>query len=80
MSTTSGIEHAAGDRGLWQVGLRLDTDVNERAQLDLDYIYRSSLGLDAKILIQTIPAVLGGTGINTTPAVTKVGGTSWLTL
>ncbi|PZR78919.1 MAG: hypothetical protein DLM52_02025, partial [Chthoniobacterales bacterium] len=31
-------------------------------RLDLDYIDRWSLGLDLKILLRTIPAVLSGLG------------------
>jgi lipopolysaccharide/colanic/teichoic acid biosynthesis glycosyltransferase len=51
-----------GITGLWQVGKRLDAHFDERAQLDLDYIDRWSLGLDLKILVQTVPAVVGRTG------------------
>jgi len=51
-----------GITGLWQVGSRLDAHFDERAQLDLAYIDRWSLLLDLKILLRTIPAVVGRTG------------------
>jgi len=49
-----------GITGLWQVTARRNDDFDERAQLDLDYIDRWSLWLDAKILLRTIPAALEG--------------------
>jgi exopolysaccharide biosynthesis polyprenyl glycosylphosphotransferase len=51
-----------GITGLWQVGSRLDAHFDERAQLDLVYIDRWSLLLDLKILLRTVPAVIGRTG------------------
>jgi exopolysaccharide biosynthesis polyprenyl glycosylphosphotransferase len=51
-----------GITGLWQVGARLDAHFDERAQLDLEYIDRWSLGLDLRILARTVPAVVGRTG------------------
>jgi len=51
-----------GITGLWQVGLRMDAHFDDRAQLDLAYIDRWSLLLDLKILLRTVPAVLGRTG------------------
>ncbi len=48
---------------LWQVNGRSEIrDFNHWAELDLEYIRRASLGLDCKILIQTLPAVLRGRG------------------
>jgi exopolysaccharide biosynthesis polyprenyl glycosylphosphotransferase len=48
---------------LWQVrGRNRVTDFAEWMKLDLEYVDRWSLGLDLKILLQTIPAVLGGKG------------------
>lgn len=47
---------------LWQISGRSNTDFKEWIKLDLEYIDRWSLGLDVKILLQTIPAVLRGTG------------------
>jgi exopolysaccharide biosynthesis polyprenyl glycosylphosphotransferase len=51
-----------GITGLWQVGSRLDAHFDERATLDLKYIDGWSLLLDLKVLLRTIPAVMGGTG------------------
>lgn len=47
---------------LWQVGGRSDTSFDRWMELDLEYIDTWSLGLDVKILLKTIPAVLTGTG------------------
>ncbi|MGA2362500.1 MAG: sugar transferase [Candidatus Aminicenantales bacterium] len=48
---------------LWQVsGRNQIKDFNEWVRLDLAYIENWSLGLDLKILLRTIPAVLRGTG------------------
>jgi exopolysaccharide biosynthesis polyprenyl glycosylphosphotransferase len=49
-----------GVTGLWQVEARLDEDFDRRASLDLQYIDRWSLGLDLKIILRTIPALLQG--------------------
>jgi exopolysaccharide biosynthesis polyprenyl glycosylphosphotransferase len=49
-----------GITGLWQVTARQSDDFEERAELDLAYIDRWSLWLDAKILIRTIPAAFEG--------------------
>ena len=49
-----------GITGLWQVTARQSDDFEERAELDLAYIDRWSLWLDAKILLRTIPAALEG--------------------
>ena len=43
---------------IWQVGGRNEIGFEEWVKLDLEYIDHWSLGLDAKILFQTIPAVL----------------------
>ncbi len=52
-----------GVTGLWQVSGRNDLlDFDEWMELDLAYIDNWSLGLDLKILLRTIPAVLGGKG------------------
>lgn len=48
---------------LWQVNGRNEVDFEEWMQLDLEYIRRSSLALDVKILCKTVPAVLRGTGV-----------------
>jgi exopolysaccharide biosynthesis polyprenyl glycosylphosphotransferase len=48
---------------LWQISGRNQVkDFGDWVKLDLDYIDRWSLGLDFKILIRTIPAVLLGLG------------------
>lgn len=47
-----------GLTGLWQVSGRADTDFSDRVALDIEYIRRWSAGLDLKIAIKTIPAVL----------------------
>lgn len=52
-----------GLTGLWQVSGRSDIqDFEEIVKLDLEYIDNWSLGLDIKILIMTVFAVLGGKG------------------
>ncbi len=47
-----------GITGLWQITSRLDEDFDHRAELDLAYIDRWSIWLDASIVLRTIPAVL----------------------
>ncbi|MFL6514882.1 MAG: sugar transferase [Chthoniobacterales bacterium] len=48
---------------LWQISGRNQVkDFRDWVKLDLDYIDRWSLGLDLKILVRTIPAVLMGMG------------------
>jgi exopolysaccharide biosynthesis polyprenyl glycosylphosphotransferase len=47
---------------LWQVNGRSDVDFERWVRMDLEYIDNWSLGLDLKILISTIPAVLRGSG------------------
>ena len=48
---------------LWQISGRNEVkDFSDWIRLDLDYIDRWSLGLDLKILLRTIPAVLFGFG------------------
>ncbi len=47
---------------LWQVGGRNRVPFEKWMELDMDYIDRWSLGLDVRILIKTIPAVLKGSG------------------
>lgn len=51
-----------GLTGLWQVSGRSDTTYDERVALDMQYINEWSIGLDIKILLRTIPAVLKGDG------------------
>jgi exopolysaccharide biosynthesis polyprenyl glycosylphosphotransferase len=47
---------------LWQVGGRSNLTFEQWMELDLTYIDQWSLGLDMKILAQTVPAVLRGVG------------------
>jgi exopolysaccharide biosynthesis polyprenyl glycosylphosphotransferase len=51
-----------GITGLWQVRARRDPSFYRNMQLDLEYIECWSLWLDIKILVQTLGAVLMGTG------------------
>jgi exopolysaccharide biosynthesis polyprenyl glycosylphosphotransferase len=51
-----------GLTGLWQVSGRSDVSYARRVQLDMQYIRNWSIWLDIYILMQTIPAVLRGTG------------------
>jgi len=51
-----------GLTGLWQVNGRCDVGAEEMARLDLEYVQNHSLLLDLKILLRTVPAVLGGRG------------------
>ena len=47
---------------IWQVSGRADLDFDTWIDLDLEYINTWSLGLDAKLLVKTVPAVLTGKG------------------
>lgn len=51
-----------GVTGLWQVNGRSKIPFDRWMEMDMAYIDTSSLGLDLKILLQTVPAVLRGTG------------------
>lgn len=51
-----------GLTGLWQVRGRQELDYDRRIALDLEYIESWSLWLDLKILLATIPVVLGRRG------------------
>jgi undecaprenyl-phosphate galactose phosphotransferase len=51
-----------GLSGLWQVSGRSDLDYDERAGLDTKYVETWSLRSDFKILLRTIPVVLGRVG------------------
>jgi len=46
----------------WQTSRRYDMPFDEWARLDLEYIDNWSIGMDLKILVRTIPAVLLGKG------------------
>jgi exopolysaccharide biosynthesis polyprenyl glycosylphosphotransferase len=47
---------------LWQVSGRSDVSFNNWVRMDLEYIDEWSLGLDMKILVKTLTAVLKGSG------------------
>ena len=51
-----------GLTGLWQVSGRSLVSDSRRLELDLEYVDNWSLGLDLKILVRTIPAVLSTRG------------------
>jgi exopolysaccharide biosynthesis polyprenyl glycosylphosphotransferase len=51
-----------GLTGLWQISGRSELSFDRWIALDLQYIDRWSLGLDVRIILKTIPAVLRGTG------------------
>ena len=51
-----------GVTGLWQVSGRSDLSWSESVRLDLKYVDNWSLGLDLKILVRTVRAVLGHRG------------------
>jgi exopolysaccharide biosynthesis polyprenyl glycosylphosphotransferase len=62
------IEHLArldvtpGITGLWQVTARRDPSFDRGMELDREYIRTWSLGLDARILLRTVRAVVAGSG------------------
>lgn len=56
------LEVSPGLTGLWQVSGRSELTFDEMVLLDIWYIENWSLGLDFKILLRTIPAVLFGNG------------------
>jgi exopolysaccharide biosynthesis polyprenyl glycosylphosphotransferase len=51
-----------GITGLWQVTARRDPSFQRSVELDREYIRTWSLGLDTKILLKTIVAVIRGSG------------------
>jgi lipopolysaccharide/colanic/teichoic acid biosynthesis glycosyltransferase len=51
-----------GCTGLWQVSGRSNLTFDEWMRLDIYYVENISLGLDLKILLRTIPAILRGDG------------------
>ena len=56
------LDVSPGLTGLWQVTARSDPSFETNMALDLEYIENWSLGLDLKILVKTIPAVLRAEG------------------
>ena len=51
-----------GVTGLWQVSGRSNLSFEEMVMLDTYYVGHWSLGLDIKIILRTIPAVIRGEG------------------
>jgi exopolysaccharide biosynthesis polyprenyl glycosylphosphotransferase len=51
-----------GITGLWQVSGRSELGFSEQVLMDITYIENWSIGLDLRILLRTIPAVLSGKG------------------
>lgn len=51
-----------GITGLWQVSGRSDTSYETRVELDTVYVENWSLAADCRIMIRTIPAVIGSSG------------------
>ncbi len=49
-----------GITGLWQVSARREADFDQWVRIDIDYIDRWSLALDAMIMLRTLPALLQG--------------------
>jgi exopolysaccharide biosynthesis polyprenyl glycosylphosphotransferase len=56
------LETLPGITGLWQVSGRSELGFSEQVLMDIMYIENWSLGLDLRILLRTIPAVLSGKG------------------
>jgi lipopolysaccharide/colanic/teichoic acid biosynthesis glycosyltransferase len=56
------LESKPGLTGLWQVSGRSELSYEDRVKLDLRYVESWSLLLDLKIVLRTVPAVLGGRG------------------
>jgi lipopolysaccharide/colanic/teichoic acid biosynthesis glycosyltransferase len=51
-----------GLTGLWQVSGRSELGFSEQVLLDIMYLENWSLGLDLRIMLRTVPAVLSGKG------------------
>jgi exopolysaccharide biosynthesis polyprenyl glycosylphosphotransferase len=51
-----------GITGLWQVSGRSELGFSEQVLMDITYIENWSLGLDLRIMLRTVPAVLSGRG------------------
>lgn len=49
---------APGLTGLWQVSGKNRTTFNQMINLDIEYSQRASLGLDLKIMLKTLPALI----------------------
>ena len=51
-----------GITGLWQVSGRNDVDFETWMLLDMQYLDNWTIGLDIRLLLKTIPAVISGAG------------------
>ncbi|PKH00678.1 sugar transferase [Paraglaciecola sp. MB-3u-78] len=51
-----------GLSGLWQVSGRADTDFDTQVALDDRYLQKQSVGYDIRILLATLPCVIGARG------------------
>ena len=51
-----------GITGLWQVRARHEPEFDLWVEMDLEYIDGWSFWLDLKIIAQTVPAVISGSG------------------
>jgi lipopolysaccharide/colanic/teichoic acid biosynthesis glycosyltransferase len=51
-----------GITGLWQISGRNNLSYRRRVALDVAYARSRSLGMDLRIVLRTIPAVLKGSG------------------
>jgi exopolysaccharide biosynthesis polyprenyl glycosylphosphotransferase len=56
------LETLPGITGLWQVSGRSELGFSEQVLMDIMYIENWSLGLDLRILLRTVPAVISGKG------------------
>jgi exopolysaccharide biosynthesis polyprenyl glycosylphosphotransferase len=56
------LETQPGITGLWQVSGRSELGFSEQVLLDIMYLENWSLGLDLRIMLRTLPAVLSGKG------------------
>jgi lipopolysaccharide/colanic/teichoic acid biosynthesis glycosyltransferase len=56
------LEATPGITCIWQISGRSNLPFPRQLAMDLEYIERQSLGLDLKLLLKTVPAVLGGRG------------------
>ena len=56
------LETLPGMTGLWQVSGRSELAFSEQVLLDIMYLENWSLGLDLRIMLRTLPAVLSGKG------------------
>ena len=56
------LEVMPGVTGIWQVRGRGNLPFARQVELDIEYIENQSLGMDFKLLLLTIPAVLSGKG------------------